>query len=73
MAVSSSDDCFRVEHALNAESIPFKLITQADDHLFIQLKIRFCARLLMRCTRQVFTTRFSPPSARFERLRLARG
>lgn len=41
VAVSSSDDCFRVEHILTDAGIPFKLITQADDHLFIDVENQF--------------------------------
>jgi hypothetical protein len=41
VASSNSDDCFRVEHILNDAGISFKLITQADDHLFIEVENQF--------------------------------
>jgi hypothetical protein len=41
VAASNSDDCFRVEHILDDAGIPFKLITQADDHLFIDVENQF--------------------------------
>jgi hypothetical protein len=41
VASSNSDDRFRVEHILNDAGISFKLITQADDHLFIDVENQF--------------------------------
>jgi hypothetical protein len=39
--VTSGDDCFRCERALDDAGIPFKLIVQSDSHLLIDVEDRF--------------------------------
>jgi hypothetical protein len=55
VSVLSSDNLFRVEHILNDARIPFKLITQADDHLLIDVENQFLQPTLDALRRAGFT------------------
>jgi hypothetical protein len=55
VAVLSSNNFFRVEHILNDARIPFKLITQADDHLLIDVENQFLQPTLDALHRAGFT------------------